>query len=228
MKTDSQLHKDVLDALTYEPSLNAANIGIAVKDGVVTLTGEAPSYAARWTAERVLKRVTGVRGIVQEIQVNLPEQYTRTDTEIAQAVLSALTWDVNVPHEALQVRVEEGWLTLSGSVDWQYQKNHAESASRFLTGVRGVTNIIQVKPQIAPQDVQVKIEQAFDRQAHLEANRIRVDVSGGTVTLRGHVTSYAERDDAEQAAWSVAGVTEVQNQVKVEPWLEFSAVEALA
>jgi osmotically-inducible protein OsmY len=226
MKTDSQLHKDVLDALTFEPSLNAAHIGIAVNEGVVTLTGDVASFADHWTAERVTKRVAGVRGFVEDIQVRLPEHHQRTDTEIAQAVLASLEWDVNVPHEALQVKVADAWVTLTGNVDWQYQKNHAESAARFLTGVRGVTNIIQVKPHVTPQDVQAKIEQAFDRQAHLDANRIRVDVSGGSVTLRGHVTSYAERDDAEHAAWSAAGVTEVKNEIMVEPWLEFSAVEA--
>ena len=227
MKTDSQLHKDVLDALTFEPSLDAANIGIAVKDGVVTLTGEVASHAERWTAERVAKRVAGVRGFVEDIQVNLPEKHQRTDTQIAQAVLSTLKWDINVPHEALQVKVEEGWVTLTGSVDWQYQKNHAESAARFLTGVRGVTNIIQVKPHIMPKDVQAKIEQAFDRQTYIDASRIWVEVSGGKVTLRGNVASYAERDEAEEAAWSAAGVTEVKNEIMVEPWFEYSAVEPL-
>ncbi len=152
MKTDSQLHKDVLDALAFEPSLDAANIGIAVKGGVVTLTG---------------------------------------------------------------------------SVDRQYQKKHAESAARFLIGVRGVTNIIQVKPHITPKDVQTRIEQAFDRQAYIDASRIRVEVSGGKVTLRGNVTSYAERDEAEQVAWSAAGVTEVKNEIMVEPWFDYSAVEPL-
>lgn len=152
MKTDSQLHKDVLDALAFELSLDAANIGIAVKGGVVTLTG---------------------------------------------------------------------------SVDWQYEKNHAESAARFLTGVRGVTNIIQVKLHIMPKDVQTRIEQAFDRQAYIDASRIRVEVSGGKVTLRGNVTSYAERDEAEQVAWSAAGVTEVKNEIMVEPWFDYSAAEPL-
>lgn len=219
MKSDTQLHKDILDALTFEPSLNAANVGIAVKEGVVTLTGEVSSYADRWTAERVAKRVAGVRGLAEEIQVNLPEHHKRTDTEVAQAVLSALKWDINVPHEAVQVKVEHGWVTLSGSVNWRFQKNHAESTVRNLAGVRGITNLILVAPSISPADIRTKIQQAFDRQAHIEADRIQVEVSGSKVTLVGRVTSYAEREEAEEAAWSAPGIAEVKNEIQVEPWL---------
>ncbi len=228
MKTDIQLHKDIVDALAFEPSLNAANIGIAVKDGVVTLTGEVTSYPERWTAERVAKSVVGVRGIAEDVQVNLPERHKRTDTEIAQAALSAMKWDINVPHQALQVKVENGWVTLTGNADWRFQKTHAESAVRFLTGVRGVTNLIQLHPNIQPKDVKAKIEQAFERQARIDAGHIQVEVSGAKVILRGAVMSYAERDEAEMAAWSAPGVTEVKDEIKVDPWIDYSGLKAPA
>lgn len=228
MKTDIQLHKDIVDALAFEPSLNASNIGIAVKDGIVTLTGEVTSYPERWTAERVAKSVAGVRGIAEDIQVSLPEHHKRTDTEIAQAALSALKWDINVPAEALQVKVEHGWVTLTGNVEWRFQKTHAEADVRVLTGVRGVTNLIQLHPNITPKDVKAKIEQAFERQARVEADHIRIEVSGAKVTLRGTVASYAERDEAEAAAWSAPGVTEVKDEIKVEPWLDYSELNASA
>jgi len=233
MKTDSQLHRDVLDALSFEPSLNATSIGIAVKEGVVTLTGVVTSYAERWTAERVCATVAGVRGIAENLQVILPQRQKRTDTEIAHAVLSAFKWDVNVPNERLRVKVREGWITLMGDVDWKFQRNHAESAARFITGVRGVTNLIQVKPTITPKDVRARIEQAFNRQARINSSQVQVDVQGSKVTLSGTVMAYTEREEAEDAAWSAAGVTEVTNEIQIEPRLahqdghQYSAVDVL-
>ena len=228
MRTDRQLHKDIVDALAFDPSVDASNIGIAVHEGVVSLTGEVPSLGDRWSAEKIVKHVAGVRALVEALKVVLPEQHQRTDTDIAQAVLAALKWDVNVPHEALQVKVEDGWVTLTGDAPWQFQRNHAESATRYITGVRGVTNLIQVKPSVSPLNVRMKIQQALARQARFDANHIQVGVEGGTVTLRGQVPTLSERESAEHAAWSAPGVSKVVNDLKVEPSLiyTYSAIDA--
>lgn len=215
MQGDTQLRSAVLDALTFEPGLDTSRIGVMVENGIVTLTGEVRSYPERWTAERVAARVQGVRGIVEEIIVNLPEHHTRSDIDIAEAALQALRWDVNVPHESLQLKVEHGWITLTGEVKWNFQRAHAAAAVRNLTGVKGVSNLIALTSEADAVDVQARIENALQRAARLRAEQLSVETSGGAVTLRGTVATAAEREEAEQTAWSSPGVLAVNNLIRV-------------
>jgi osmotically-inducible protein OsmY len=216
MQGDIQLRTDVLEALAFEPSLDASRVGVMVENGIVTLTGEVRSYPERWTAERIVSRVQGVRGIVEEIVVNLPEHHTRSDIDIAEAALQALRWDVNVPHDALQIKVEHGWITLTGEVKWNFQRTHAASAVRNLTGVKGVSNLIALTSEADAVDVQARIENALQRAARLRAEQLSVETDGGTVTLRGTVATLAEREEAEQTAWSSPGVIAVNNLIHVQ------------
>lgn len=216
MQGDIQIRTDVLDALAFDPSLDASRIGVAVENGIVTLSGEVRSYPERWTAERVTKRVAGVRGIAEEIAVNLPEHHERSDIDIAEAALQALRWDVNVPHEAIQIKLERGWVTLTGEVKWNFQRAHAAAAVRNLTGVKGVSNLIALTSEADAVDVQARIENAFQRTARLLAERLSIETEGSTVTLRGTVPTWSEREEAEETAWSSPGVTMVNNLIRVE------------
>lgn len=214
-KNDSQLQRDVLDELEWEPSINASDIGVAVKDGIVTLSGTMPSYAEKRAAERAALRVAGVKGVAEEIEVRLPSEHKRTDSEIASAAVNTIKWHVFLPEDRIQVKVENGWVTLEGQVEWNYQRARAESAVRPLTGVRGVTNLIMMKPQVKPTQVREKIKRALERAADEDAGKIRVEVDGSEVTLSGTVRSYMEKDEAEWAAWSAPGVTKVHNKLHV-------------
>ncbi|HEU5100436.1 MAG TPA: BON domain-containing protein [Roseiflexaceae bacterium] len=216
MKTDITLQQDVIDELAWEPSIDAAAIGVAVEDGVVTLTGHVPSYAEKWTAEHVVKRVAGVRGVANEIAVRLPGTSVRTDGDIAQAALQALEWDVWVPKQRVTVAVSDGWVKLEGMVDSQHQKLAAARAVRGLTGVKGVTNLIAVRPVVQPAEIATKITAAFQRSAVLDARGIQVETLGRKVVLRGTVRAWEERTAAERAAWSAPGVAEVDNQLVVQ------------
>lgn len=217
MKTDSQLHRDVMAELQWEPSVNAAEIGISGSEGVVTLTGTVGSFAEKYRAERVAKRVAGVHAVANDIQVSLPGISERSDADIARAAVNALKWSVVVPHDRIKVTARQGYLTLEGDVDWQHQKTDAEDAVRNLMGVKEVTNLITVKPQVSPTDVKAKIEAAFRRSAVLDAQQIAVEASDGAVTLRGTVRSHAERDEAERVAWAASGVTRVESHLTVRP-----------
>jgi osmotically-inducible protein OsmY len=217
MKIDTDLQRDVLDELRWEPGLDAANIGVAVQDGVVTLTGTVPSYSQRWAAEQAAKRVYGVRALANEIQVRLTAPETPTDVDIARAARAVLDWDVALPADKIKVTVSDGRVKLEGEVEWQFQKTAAARAVRDLRGVKEVINLIMVKPKAQPADLKAQIEVALRRQAELDARRISVETDGSKVILWGVVHSWAEREAAENAAWAAPGVTDVENRIKVMP-----------
>ena len=217
MKTDTQLQKDVMNELKWEPSIKAAEIGVGVKDGVVTLSGYVDSFFKKWAAERAAARVFGVKAVAEEIQIKLPGSLKRTDEDIARAAANALEWNVSVPHDRVKVQVQNGVVTLSGEVDWWYQKSAAEDAVRNLMGVVLINNKITIKPPVKPLDVKDKIESAFQRNALLDARRITVETHGGKVILRGSVRSWAEREQVQQAAWAAPGVSEIESHIIVNP-----------
>jgi osmotically-inducible protein OsmY len=215
MKTDAQIQKDVMDELKWDPSVTHEHIGVAVNDGIVTLSGHVPTYFEKSAAQKATHRVEGVKAVAEQIEVRYPGSYVRDDEEIAKAILGALKWSVQVPEERIQVRVSKGWVTLGGEVEWEYQKEAAENAIKPLVGVLGISNYVSIRPQVQVTDVKSKIEQALKRAAERETNRIKVAVEGQKVTLTGKVRSYAELVDARGAAWSAPGVTEVVDHLIV-------------
>ncbi len=217
MKSDSQLQHDVLAQLEWEPSVDASQIGVAAKDNVVTLTGTVASLPDKFKAERIAKRVYGVKAVANDIEVRIPGNRQRTDSEIAAAALDALRWDSEVPDEQITLTVRTGWVTLDGKVEWQYERAAAERDVRRLNGVNGVTNQIRVRPCVTPADVKTKIEAAFKRSAEIDARRVSVEAIDGKVTLRGNVRSWSEREEAQQAAWAAPGVVDVENLISVVP-----------
>jgi osmotically-inducible protein OsmY len=216
MKSDMQIQKDVMDQLKWEPVLNAAEIGVAVKDGIVTLSGIVDSYAKKIAAETASKKVSGVRGVAEDIQVGMSPMFRKTDTEIVQAVLNALKWDSLVPDERIKVKVEDGVVTLEGEVQWEYQRNAAKTDVENLTGVLRINNFITIKPVVTAANVKQKIVAAFTRAASIDADKIKVQVSGSNVTLTGKTRSVTEMDEAIHAAWSAPGVSVVDNRLVVE------------
>lgn len=214
MKTDRELQEDVLEELDWEPSVNASHIGVEVTYGVVTLQGEVGSYAEKWAAERAAKRVSGVRGLAMELDIKLTEDTERSDTDIALAAGNMIDWHASIPKDAIKVVAEQGWVTLSGEVQWAFIREAADKAIRGLAGVKGVSNFVTVNPPVAPRDIKRKIEAALYRRAHVDASSITVGVSEGAVTLTGEVDSMAERDAVEHAARNTPGVkTVVDNLV---------------
>ena len=216
MKTDAQLHRDIVDELEWDPMIREKEIGVAVSDGVVTLSGSVASYAEKFAVERGIERIAGVKAVANELEVRLPSASFRTDTDIAHKVVEALQWDVLVPDQKILARVTDGWVTLEGEVEWDYQKQAALKAIRNLTGVRGVRNLIKVTPTfVSPFDVSQKIKDALRRRADREASRITVTAENNVVTLKGQVPTFADRRAVEGAAWSAPGVRDVRDEIDV-------------
>lgn len=212
---DNVLRQDIIDELEFEPSIDAADIGVAVENGVATLTGHVPTYAQKATIDDVVRRVAGVRGIAQEIEVRPFGANQTADDEIAKRALYMINWNTTVPKNAVQVKVQKGWVTLTGNVEWHYQKIAAGDAVRGLAGVSGVSNTIDLKPRVSVSDVKKRIQDALKRNAEVEAKGIRIDVLDGIVTLEGRVKAWPERDAAERAAWSAPGVKAVVDRITV-------------
>jgi osmotically-inducible protein OsmY len=216
MKTDIQIQKDVMDEIRWEPFLNASQVGVAVKNGIVTLSGIVDSYSKKLAAEKAAKRVAGVKAVAEDIQVGISPSFRKTDAEIAEAVLNALKWHSAVQQEKIKIKVEDGIVRLDGEVEWEYQRSNAKSAIEHLTGVRSVINSITLKPNITTSDVQQKINAAFHRSATVDASKITAEVHGSEVTLHGKVRSLAEQQDAEIAAWNAPGVTNVESMIEID------------
>jgi osmotically-inducible protein OsmY len=215
MKTDAQLKKDVVAELEWDPSINATHVGVAVDAGVVTLTGHLDSFAEKHAVENAVQRVAGVRAVAVELDVKLEPHRQRSDADIAAAAEAAFRWHALIPEDRIQVKVEKGWVTLTGETDWDYQRHNAELAVRPLTGVVGVLNNITLKQREAPEYIVHRIQEALARYAEDEAKHIEVVVKDGTATLRGTVNSWAERSAVQAAAWSAPGVARVVNEVNV-------------
>ena len=217
MKTDANLRADVEEELEWDPRFDARDIGVAAKGGVVTLAGHVRSFAERWAAQDATQRVGGVKAIANEIEVKLPASDHRSDTELAQAALDALALNGSVPAAAIKLTVQDGWVTATGQVSFWYQKQAVETTLRQLRGIMGCSNEIHLKPKASAMDVKARIESAFRRHAQLDADKIRVEVADGAVTLEGEVQSWRERNEAEGAAWAAPGVLAIQDKLTIRP-----------
>ena len=217
MRTDQEIQSDVTAELQTDPSAGASHVGVSVKDGIVTLTGYVSNYAEKWATERAAKRVYGVKAVADEVTVKIPSDHERTDDEIAEAAVQALRWHAAVPDDLIKLVVENGWVTVEGAVDWQYQKDAALQAIRSLMGVRGLIDRLSVAPRVKPGVVKDKIHAALVRNAEVDARRIGVKAKDGHVVLHGNVRSWFEREEAARAAWNIPGVREVENELTVTP-----------
>lgn len=215
MKSDLQLQKDVMAELSWEPSVNATDIGVVVKGGVVTLTGHVDSYSEKWHAELAARRVAGVCALAVEVDVKLPGSSVRNDADIAKSAENVLSWLAYLPADAVTLSCEKGWLTLFGEVQWEYQRKAVPDALSHLLGVRGVSNQILIRPSVSAKLVKAEINAALERQAHLDADQIEVVINGNTVTLSGKVHSMAEHDLTSQSVWRSPGVHNVVNHLKI-------------
>ena len=216
MKSDSQIQQDVMEELKWQPFLSSSEIGVAVKNGIVTLSGQVDAYSKKLAAENAVKKVSGVKAIAEDIQVGISPIFQRTDAEIADAVVNALKWHSAVQEEKIKIKVENGYVRLEGEVEWEYQRTNAKSAIENLTGVRSVVNLITVKPKISPTEIQSKIAAAFQRSSTIDSGKISAEVIGSKVVLRGTVRSFVEKEDAQNAAWNAPGVTSVDNKLEIE------------
>jgi osmotically-inducible protein OsmY len=217
MKSDTEIERDVREELKWDPDLDATDIAVSVKNGVVTLAGFTRSYTDRLEAELAAKRVAGVHAVANDIEVRLPAIDQRPDPDIARDAVAALKSELPISHDRIKIIVKDGWITLEGAVEWQYQKTSAETAVRRVKGVKGVTNVIAVKPKVEPSELQRKIMEAFKRNAEVDANRITVEAHGSEVILKGTVRSWIEREEAERVAWSAPGITHVEDRIVVSP-----------
>ncbi|MGZ5127576.1 MAG: BON domain-containing protein [Burkholderiales bacterium] len=215
IRTDDQVQRDVLAELKFEPRVLPNEIGVTVKNGVVTLTGFVDSYTKRWAAEEAAHRVHGVKAVANDLEVRLSGSGERTDADVAAAAVRALEWDAFVSVDKLDVTVSNGWVTLKGDVEWQFQRQDAERVVRRLTGVKGVSNLITVKPRVTPSELKQKIEKALVRSAETDAQRITVEVDGSKVILKGTVRSWAEKQEAERVAYSAPGAISVDNRITI-------------
>ena len=215
MKTDKQLKDDILAELRWEPSVSAEQIGVEVKDGVVTLAGHVNSFVEKWAAEEAVKKVAGVRALAVEMDVNLLGQSQRNDADIARSAENALEWTTNLSNDAIKIQVEGGWVTLTGDVEWAFQRNEAAGAVRNLRDVKGISNNILIKSTVSANGVKADITDALKRRAITDSQKIKVDVNGADVALSGTVDNWAERELAMHSAWNTAGVRTVQNNIIV-------------
>ncbi|PRY07270.1 osmotically-inducible protein OsmY [Pontibacter ummariensis] len=223
MRTDAQIQQDVMAQIKWNPLLNATEIGVAVKDGVVTLSGRVDTYEKKLQAEKEATRVVGVKALAEDIQVGVSPGSKKTDAEIAAAVVHALKWHTSIPDEQIRVKVEEGVVTLEGEVEWAFEREAARNAVIHLTGVKTLLNFISLKPKTRPADLKQRIHEAFQRAATLDAEQIQVEISGTKAVLRGYVRSFAEKEDAEKAVWRAPGILFVENKLRLreEPELSF-------
>jgi len=217
MKTDLALQQDVREELLWDPILNTSDIGVAVKDGIVTLTGDVTSYGKKLVAEKAARRVKEVRSVVTELAVCLPEEEQRTDEEITEAAWNAMKWSSFVPDDCIRLQVKDGWITIAGEVEWQFQKESASAAVRHLMGVHGVSNQIKVRPRITPIIIKDVIKRALERSAGIAADQIQIVTDGGRIVLKGKVRSWVERKEVERAVWATPGVIEVKDELTIEP-----------
>jgi Predicted periplasmic or secreted lipoprotein len=217
MKSDSDVKRDVEFELRWTPTLDPTDIGVAVKNGVVTLTGFVRNYLEKFEAEKAVKRVSGVVGVANDLEVRIPSGDERPDPEIARDAVAAIKNWLPLSWESIKVIVKSAWVTLEGTVEWNYQRESAEKAVRQVRGVKGVSNLISLKPKVAPSEIKQKIEEAFRRSAEVDANRITVEANGSEIILKGTVRSWAERQEAERAAWAAPGVTKVENRIVISP-----------
>lgn len=215
MKIDSQLQHDVIAELEWEPSVDSSQIGVAAKSGVITLTGAVPRYVEKMEAERLAKSIAGVKAVANDIEVRLPGASERNDTDIATAALNALKWHTSISDDKIKLSVRNGWVTLDGNVDWQFQRQAARDAVGYLVGVKGVTNDIALSAKPKAKDIKNKIEAAFKRKAELDASHVQVDAVDGAVKLKGYVESWMEFSEAERVAWAAPGVASVDNELTV-------------
>lgn len=216
-KTNAQIQKDVYDELKWDPRINEAEIGVSVLDSVVTIGGYVPNYAEKLAAQEATRRVSGVTAVVDDIKVKVAGAFKRDDQDIAKSAMNALEWHVWVPHKDIKIVVDEGWITLTGQVEWDYQRKAVESAVRYLSGVKGVLNNIALKPSVNIKDIREKIEKAILRTAQEDVANIKVVATDNEVQLSGSVSSWAERSNAESAAWSALGVKKVKNDLRIQP-----------
>jgi osmotically-inducible protein OsmY len=217
MKSDEEIERDVREELKWDPDLDAEDIAVSVRNGVVTLAGFTRSYTDRLEAEAAAKRVAGVHAVANDIEVRLPVIDQRPDPDIARDAVAALKAELPISHDKIKIIVKDGWVTLEGAAEWQYQKTTADNSVRKVKGVKGVTNVITVKPKVQPSDLQRKIMEAFKRNAEVDANRITVEANGSEVILKGTVRSWIEREEAERVAWSAPGITKVEDRIVVSP-----------
>ncbi|MDB5762218.1 MAG: putative osmotically inducible protein [Herminiimonas sp.] len=217
MKSDSDIKMDVEDELRWDPDIESTDIAVSVKNGVVTLAGFVPSYSQKFEAEKDVKRVAGVVGVANDLDVRVPSVDQRPDPEIARDAVNALKNDLPLSWQNIKVTVSDGWITLEGSAEWNYQRERAEEAVRFVKGAKGIMNMIEVKPKVTPSEIKRKIEEAFKRNAEVDADNIKVEATDGQVTLKGTVHSWFEREEAERAAWLAPGVKKVEDRITIRP-----------